>query len=162
MNNEYKNNDVCCIYYKLCSLMLIFVIQCYYLMSFDQNMIIDVIIGSIVCFVNYSCNLNCCMIKWIVGGQLCMVFFVGDWFISIGDEFMYDYNFDFFFVKNVQICLCGEENCCGILGFKLKFKFKQVIDFKKVVKVIVKVGKRKFKEFMGNEDVGGVKKSLKK
>lgn len=30
-----------------------------------------------------------------------MVFFVGDKFIMMGDEFMYDYNFDFFFVKNV-------------------------------------------------------------
>ncbi|KAH6688907.1 hypothetical protein F5X68DRAFT_204579 [Plectosphaerella plurivora] len=98
MNTKYKNND------------------CYYLMSFDQNMIIDATTGSIARFVNHSCKPNCRMIKWIVSGQPRMALFAGDDPIMTGDELTYDYNFDPFSAKNVQKCLCGEENCRGVLG----------------------------------------------
>ncbi|KAM0325080.1 hypothetical protein ACHAQA_007619 [Verticillium albo-atrum] len=102
MNTKYKNND------------------CYYLMSFDQNMIIDATTGSIARFVNHSCKPNCRMIKWIVAGQPRMALFAGDNPIMTGDELTYDYNFDPFSAKNVQICLCGEEECRGVLGPKPK------------------------------------------
>ncbi|KAF3349007.1 hypothetical protein VD0002_g7883 [Verticillium dahliae] len=102
MNTKYKNND------------------CYYLMSFDQNMIIDATTGSIARFVNHSCKPNCKMIKWIVGGQPRMALFAGDAPIMTGDELTYDYNFDPFSAKNVQTCLCGEAECRGVLGPKPK------------------------------------------
>lgn len=96
--------------------------QCYYLMSFDQNMIIDATNGSIARFVNHSCKPNCKMVKWIVGCQPRMALFAGDQPIMTGDELTYDYNFDPFSAKNVQTCLCGEENCRGVLGPKPKEK----------------------------------------
>lgn len=94
--------------------------QCYYLMSFDQNMIIDATSGSIARFVNHSCSPNCRMIKWIVSGQPRMALFAGDRPIMTGDELTYDYNFDPFSAKNVQKCLCGSANCRGVLGPKPK------------------------------------------
>ncbi|KAL1837439.1 hypothetical protein VTJ49DRAFT_3776 [Mycothermus thermophilus] len=100
MNEEYKDNE------------------CYYLMSFDQNMIIDATTGSIARFVNHSCAPNCRMIKWIVGGQPRMALFAGDRPIMTGEELTYDYNFDPFSAKNVQKCLCGSSNCRGVLGPK--------------------------------------------
>ena len=71
-------------------------------MSFDQNMIIDATTGSIARFVNHSCNPNCRMIKWIVGGNPRMALFAGDRPIQTGDELTYDYKFDPFSSKNVQ------------------------------------------------------------
>ncbi|KAK3298168.1 uncharacterized protein B0H64DRAFT_67226 [Chaetomium fimeti] len=102
MNEEYKDNE------------------CYYLMSFDQNMIIDATTGSIARFVNHSCSPNCRMIKWIVAGQPRMALFAGDRPIMTGEELTYDYNFDPFSAKNVQKCLCGSPNCRGVLGPKPK------------------------------------------
>ncbi|KAI2634706.1 SET domain-containing protein [Hypomontagnella submonticulosa] len=101
MNEEYQDN------------------KCYYLMSFDQNMIIDATTGSIARFVNHSCSPNCRMIKWIVSGQPRMALFAGDRPIMTGEELTYDYNFDPF-SKNVQECLCGSANCRGVLGPKPK------------------------------------------
>ncbi|KAL2136820.1 hypothetical protein VTI74DRAFT_1034 [Chaetomium olivicolor] len=102
MNEVYKDNE------------------CYYLMSFDQNMIIDATTGSIARFVNHSCSPNCRMIKWIVSGQPRMALFAGDRPIMTGEELTYDYNFDPFSAKNVQKCLCGSANCRGVLGPKPK------------------------------------------
>ncbi|CAK7270096.1 hypothetical protein SEPCBS119000_003912 [Sporothrix epigloea] len=98
MNELYKNND------------------CYYLMSFDQSLIIDGTSGSIARFVNHSCSPNCRMIKWIVSGQPRIALFAGDRPIMTGEELTYDYNFDPYSAKNVQGCLCGAENCRGVLG----------------------------------------------
>ena len=87
-------------------------------MSFDQNMIIDATSGSIARFVNHSCNPNCRMTKWIVSGQPRIALFAGDRPIMTGEELTYDYNFDPFSAKHVQICLCGSHNCRGVLGPK--------------------------------------------
>ncbi|PHH65016.1 hypothetical protein CDD82_1704 [Ophiocordyceps australis] len=125
--------------------------ECYYLMSFDQNMIIDATTGSIARFVNHSCNPNCRMIKWIVSGQPRMALFAGDKPIMTGDELTYDYNFDPFSAKNVQACLCGEANCRGVLGPKpreVKVP-KTMPDVKAAVKATVKAGKRKLRELLG-------------
>ncbi|ERS98220.1 hypothetical protein HMPREF1624_05003 [Sporothrix schenckii ATCC 58251] len=98
MNELYKNN------------------ACYYLMSFDQSLIIDGTSGSIARFVNHSCSPNCRMIKWIVSGQPRIALFAGDRPIQTGEELTYDYNFDPYSAKNVQGCLCGADNCRGVLG----------------------------------------------
>jgi histone-lysine N-methyltransferase ASH1L len=129
--------------------------ECYYLMSFDQNMIIDATTGSIARFVNHSCNPNCRMIKWIVSGQPRMALFAGDKPIMTGDELTYDYNFDPFSAKNVQKCLCGEPNCRGVLGPKPREVKQPKTDLKNAVKGAVKAGKRKLKELVGDEGDSG-------
>ncbi|RSM04411.1 hypothetical protein CDV31_010046 [Fusarium ambrosium] len=129
--------------------------ECYYLMSFDQNMIIDATTGSIARFVNHSCNPNCRMIKWIVSGQPRMALFAGDRPIMTGEELTYDYNFDPFSAKNVQKCLCGEPNCRGVLGPKPREVKPPKSDSKNTVKGAVKgavkAGKRKLKELIGDD-----------
>ncbi|KAF3390413.1 Histone-lysine N-methyltransferase ash1 [Penicillium rolfsii] len=104
MRTVYKNNE------------------CYYLMYFDQNMIIDATRGSIARFVNHSCEPNCRMEKWTVAGKPRMALFAGDRGIMTGEELSYDYNFDPYSNKNVQQCRCGSENCRGILGPRPKDK----------------------------------------
>lgn len=139
--------------------------QCYYLMSFDQNMIIDATTGSITRFVNHSCRPNCRMVKWIVGGNPRMALFAGDRPIMTGEELTYDYKFDPFSAKNVQTCLCGEENCRGVLGPKRKSELgggngSGAKDVGAVVKAGVKAGKRKLKEMMGESEEGARKKKV--
>lgn len=90
--------------------------ECYYLMLFDQNMIIDATRGSIARFVNHSCEPNCRMEKWTVDGKPRMALFAGEAGIETGEELTYDYNFDPFSQKNVQECRCGSERCRGVLG----------------------------------------------
>jgi histone-lysine N-methyltransferase ASH1L len=89
-------------------------------MLFDQNMIIDATRGSIARFVNHSCEPNCRMEKWTVGGKPRMALFAGERGIMTGDELTYDYNFDPFSQKNVQECRCGAKKCRGVLGPKAK------------------------------------------
>jgi histone-lysine N-methyltransferase ASH1L len=89
-------------------------------MLFDQNMIIDATRGSIARFVNHSCEPNCRMEKWTVGGKPRMALFAGDQGIMTGEELTYDYNFDPFSQKNVQECRCGARKCRGVLGPKAK------------------------------------------
>ncbi|KAK0111421.1 hypothetical protein ONS95_001781 [Cadophora gregata] len=138
MNEDYKNNE------------------CYYLMSFDQNMIIDATKGSIARFVNHSCNPNCKMVKWIVGGKPRMALFAGDGPIMTGDELTYDYNFDPFSAKNVQECRCGSDNCRGVLGPKPKPNPKDIKPVKETIRAAlkagVKAGKRKLKELLGGDE----------
>jgi histone-lysine N-methyltransferase ASH1L len=57
-------------------------------------MIIDATRGSIARFVNHSCQPNCRMEKWTVGGKPRMALFAGDRGIMTGDELSYDYNFE--------------------------------------------------------------------
>lgn len=89
-------------------------------MAFDQNMIIDATRGSIARFVNHSCDPNCRMEKWTVGGKPRMALFASDRGIMTGEELTYDYNFDPYSQKNVQVCRCGADNCRGVLGPKPK------------------------------------------
>ena len=112
--------------------------QCYYLMDFDQQMILDATRGSIARFINHACEPNCRMIKWTVGGKPRMALFAGDKGIMTGEELTYDYNFDPYSVKNVQECRCGSATCRGVLGPKPK-------EIKDALKPIT-TGKRKFTE----------------
>ncbi|TGO54647.1 hypothetical protein BOTNAR_0262g00030 [Botryotinia narcissicola] len=135
MNEDYKDND------------------CYYLMSFDQNMIIDATRGSIARFVNHSCRPNCRMVKWIVEGKPRMALFAGDNPIMTGDELTYDYNFDPFSAKNVQACRCGSDNCRGVLGPRPKDqKVIKATTIKDVVKAGLKAGKRKLQQMIGDDE----------
>lgn len=138
-------------------------------MAFDQNMIIDATTGSIARFVNHSCAPNCRMEKWIVGGQPRMALFAGERPITTGDELTYDYNFDPFSAKNVQKCLCGSDNCRGVLGPKApnlprgEAQIKGVKgNIKETVKAATKAGKRKLMALLeGEEDTGTPNKKRK-
>ncbi|MCJ1358822.1 MAG: hypothetical protein MMC33_008822 [Icmadophila ericetorum] len=127
--------------------------ECYYLMSFDQNMIIDATRGSIARFINHSCEPNCKMVKWTVAGKPRMALFAGDHGITTGEELTYDYNFDPFSSKNLLVCKCGSSKCRGFLGGP---KPKEI----KLTQSTTSGTKRKFKK-MANEltkSTGAVKK----
>jgi histone-lysine N-methyltransferase ASH1L len=152
MNEDYKDNDVS---FQICMLKRSLTDpfqKCYYLMSFDQQMIIDATKGSIARFVNHSCKPNCRMVKWIVGGKPRMALFAGDNPIMTGEELTYDYNFDPFSAKNVQECRCGSDNCRGVLGPKPKDLKPVKESIKEAVKAGVKAGKRKLKELLGGDE----------
>ncbi|KFZ09810.1 hypothetical protein V502_08453 [Pseudogymnoascus sp. VKM F-4520 (FW-2644)] len=150
MREDYKNNE------------------CYYLMLFDQNMIIDATRGSIARFVNHSCEPNCEMVKWIVGGKPHMALFAGKNPIMTGEELTYDYKFDPFSSRNVQECRCGAESCRGVLGPRpkegkgAKEEGGKGAKMVKKVKGVVKKGKRKLKELMGGdaEEKGNKKRKI--
>ena len=113
--------------------------QCYYLMDFDQQMILDATRGSIARFINHSCEPNCRMIKWTVAGKPRMALFAGDAGIMTGEELTYDYKFNPYSVKNVQECRCGTPTCRGVLGPKPK-------EIKDALKSLTTGGKRKFQQ----------------
>ncbi|KAF2192489.1 hypothetical protein K469DRAFT_654052 [Zopfia rhizophila CBS 207.26] len=118
--------------------------KCYYLMSFDNKMIIDATRGTIARFVNHSCEPNCEMNKLVVGGEPRMALFAGPRGIMTGEELTYDYNFDPFSSKNIQECRCGTESCRGVLGPKPK-------DWKKLTASAIIAGtKRKIQEVLGS------------
>ncbi|KAI9740134.1 MAG: hypothetical protein M1818_004885 [Claussenomyces sp. TS43310] len=145
MNEEYKDND------------------CYYLMSFDQNTILDATEkGSIARFVNHSCEPNCRMVKWVVGGKPRMALFAGERPIMTGEELTYDYNFDPFSAKNVQECRCGSANCRGILGPRPKDQKMKPTGVGAGLKRAVNAGKRKLQELLGAETDGNQSESKTK
>ncbi|KAF2867167.1 hypothetical protein BDV95DRAFT_185746 [Massariosphaeria phaeospora] len=121
--------------------------KCYYLMSFDNKMIIDATRGTIARFVNHSCEPNCEMIKWTVSGEPRMALFAGSRGIMTGDELTYDYNFDPFSSKNIQECRCGAKNCRGVLGPKPK---KPPLQEEKPTTSLLAGAKRKFQEVFGS------------
>lgn len=132
MNNEYKNNE------------------CYYLMSFAQNMIIDATRGSIARFVNHCCEPNCKMDQWIVQGKTRMALFA-ERDIATGEELTYDYNFSNFNQSSVQTCLCGSPKCRGVVGRRGTKKPTPTLveGVTNALKGAVQAGKRKLKEVLG-------------
>ncbi|KAI9670750.1 MAG: hypothetical protein M1817_003860 [Caeruleum heppii] len=135
--------------------------ECYYLMLFDQNMIIDATRGSIARFVNHSCAPNCKMVKWTVAGKPRMALFAGDKGIMSGEELTYDYNFDPFSIKNVQECRCGAADCRGVLGPRPK----ECKESKNVLSSLMgqaKSVKRKVQAAFGGESDEGPKEKASK
>ena len=66
-------------------------------------------------FVNHSCEPNCEIQKWTVGGHYRMALFsLRD--ISPGEELTYDYNFSLFNPHEGQACQCGSTRCRGVIG----------------------------------------------
>ncbi|KAL8705929.1 MAG: hypothetical protein Q9201_000984 [Fulgogasparrea decipioides] len=135
MENRYKDNE------------------CFYLMEFDQKMILDATRGSIARFINHSCEPNCEMIKMNVAGKPRMALFAGENGIMTGEELTYDYNFNPYSVKNVQQCRCGSPSCRGVLGPKPK-------EPKDALKPLTNGGKRKFQQAI-EEGIQTVRKKRK-
>ena len=66
-------------------------------------------------FVNHSCEPNCEIQKWTVGGHYRMALFsLKD--ISPAEELTYDYNFSLFNPHEGQSCQCGSAKCRGVIG----------------------------------------------
>jgi histone-lysine N-methyltransferase ASH1L len=99
------------------------------------------------------------MIKWIVSGQPRMALFAGDRPIMTGEELTYDYNFAPY-SKDPQKCLCGADNCRGVLGPKPRdVKVPKAVVApkdepikKSTLKTAIKAGKRKLQELLGQEE----------
>lgn len=129
-------------------------------MSFSSKIVIDATTGSIARFVNHSCSPNCRMIKWVVSGQPRMALFAGNRPIMTGEELTYDYNFAPY-SKDPQKCLCGADNCRGVLGPKIRDvkaaktvapAEEETTKKRSVLKATIKAGKRKLQELLGGED----------
>jgi palmitoyltransferase ZDHHC9/14/18 len=134
-------------------------------MSFDNKMIIDATRGTIARFVNHSCEPNCEMIKWTVGGEPRMALFAGRRGIMTGEELTYDYNFEYVFkppppitantcspfsTKNIQECHCGTRSCRGVLGPKPKKPLPSADEsFLSTSSQIIAGTKRKLAEMFG-------------
>ena len=127
-------------------------------MLFDQNMIIDATRGSMARFVNHSCEPNCRMEKWTVGGKPRMALFAGDNGIMTGDELTYDYNFDNYSQKNVQECRCGAKTCRGFLGKKAKEEKKSKPEEKSASSNSMAGAKRKLTQIFDGSTTGFNKK----
>merc|ERR1719375_2899232 len=72
--------------------------------------------GNISRFFNHSCEPNCEIQKWNVGGEVRIGFFsLRD--IEQGEELTFDYNFERFTQSDKPMrCHCGAPNCKGVLG----------------------------------------------
>ncbi|XP_021707227.1 histone-lysine N-methyltransferase ash1 isoform X2 [Aedes aegypti] len=73
--------------------------------------------GSDCRFVNHSCAPNCEMQKWSVNGLFRMALFASR-DIPPYEELTYDYNFSLFNPTEGQPCMCGAEQCRGVIGGK--------------------------------------------
>ena len=84
-----------------------------YMMEIDSNQIIDARFrGNQARFINHSCDPNCQLEKWNVGGATRIgIFAIKD--IKPGEELSYDYQL---WTRSRVRCCCGAANCRGLLG----------------------------------------------
>ena len=88
-----------------------------YFMSLSSGELIDACKkGNISRFYNHSCDPNCEIQKWNVGGEVRIGFFaLRD--VEKGEELTFDYNFERFTQNDKPMrCHCGAQNCKGVLG----------------------------------------------
>jgi SET domain-containing protein len=92
----------------------------YYFLNYSQGEVVDACQkGTKARFINHSCNPNCRIEKWTVGqeGEYRIAVFANRE-IAPGEELTYDYKFESF--GSAQPCLCGAENCRGMIVFREK------------------------------------------
>ena len=85
------------------------------MLDYDQHITFDATYhGSLARSVNHSCEPNCRMERWIVGGEPGIALYAGvD--VDAGKELTFHYNFqkdDSAFRR----CYCKEKRCTGLLG----------------------------------------------
>ena len=88
-----------------------------YFMSLSSGELIDACQkGNVSRFFNHSCDPNCEIQKWNVGGEVRIGFFALRE-IPPGQELTFDYNFERFTQNDKPMrCHCGAKNCKGVLG----------------------------------------------
>ena len=92
-------------------------IKHFYFMSLTQGEFVDATKkGNLGRFCNHSCNPNCFVDKWVVGGKLRMGIFA-ERKIKAGEELTFNYNVDRY-GADPQPCYCSEPNCTGFIGGK--------------------------------------------
>lgn len=86
-----------------------------YVMLLTKEVFIDATVkGNIARYFNHSCNPNCFIERWHVGGKVRIgVFTTRD--VNADEELCFDYNTDGDDLSR-QRCLCGELNCKGVIG----------------------------------------------
>jgi histone-lysine N-methyltransferase NSD2 len=91
--------------------------QNYYFMVIDNARVIDAgPKGNYARFINHSCDPNCETVKWTVNGDTRIgIFALED--IPANTELTFNYQFEAF-GEVKKPCLCGAENCCGLIGEK--------------------------------------------
>jgi histone-lysine N-methyltransferase SETD2 len=70
--------------------------------------------GGLAKYINHSCNPNCELVQWYVGGLPRLCFFARKE-ITSGTELTFDYNWTREKGKKRTECTCGEENCLGYI-----------------------------------------------
>ena len=70
--------------------------------------------GGLAKYLNHSCNPNCQLVQWYVGGLPRMCFFAKKEIMS-GTELTFDYNWTKEKGKKSTECTCGEEICDGYM-----------------------------------------------
>lgn len=71
--------------------------------------------GGIGRFINHSCRPNCNVWRWVVDRKPRVGIFVGDSGIAAGVEVTIDYKLVEIRPGEIQQCLCGNEECRGLL-----------------------------------------------
>ena len=101
----------------------------FYFMSLSNGEYLDAYKrGNMARFFNHSCDPNCEIQKWQVGGELCIGFFsIKE--IQPGEELTFDYNFERFSQQETPMkCYCGSANCRGIVGGRQEIVTGEVED----------------------------------
>ncbi|KAH8551044.1 hypothetical protein BGW37DRAFT_426470 [Umbelopsis sp. PMI_123] len=90
----------------------------FYFLDYQKGEVIDAAAkGSDARFVNHSCEPNCHIEKWAIGGEVCVgVFATQD--IPADSELFYDYNYTLIGSGVSQKCRCGSTKCRGYMGRK--------------------------------------------
>ncbi len=95
--------------------------KCFYFLDYTNGEVLDgTLKGSDARFVNHSCDPNCHIEKWHVGGEIA-IGLIASRDIPAGAELTYDYNFQNFGAHK-QICRCGADNCRGYIGRSNEFR----------------------------------------
>ncbi|PVU87451.1 hypothetical protein BB559_006047 [Furculomyces boomerangus] len=94
----------------------------HYFMSVDMHQVIDATAkGNVARFINHSCNPNCILQRWVVGGQIRMGIFAQRR-IPKGEELSFDYKFERIEGTEPQPCYCNEPQCKGVIGVEKEIK----------------------------------------
>lgn len=77
----------------------------------DNDYVIDVMfIGGFVRYINYLCVFNC-VVEVVIFERGYKIIISFNWRIQKGEEFCYDYKFDFEDDQYKILCYCGVVNC---------------------------------------------------
>eukprot|EP00941_MAST-03F_sp_MAST-3F-sp1_P004647 g4647.t1 len=108
-----------------------------YIMSLGTGEEVDAhFMGNIARFINHSCDPNCYLERWNVGGRSKIaIFALRD--LKEGEELCYDYKFA---SKERTVCRCGADNCRGFLGVDV------AMEERKTEKEMVKFTRHFFKD----------------
>ncbi|KAL9560298.1 hypothetical protein MBANPS3_000025 [Mucor bainieri] len=93
----------------------------FYFLEYCHGEVIDACTkGTEARFINHSCDPNCHIEKWCLGGESHFGVFASQ-DIEAKSELFYDYNFSTFnnSVESEQPCHCGSECCRGTIGRKI-------------------------------------------